>query len=299
MAYLYLFLALVGGLVKGFSGKKVSRDVESLNDGFTVNTLRTMFCAVIGFIVAAIQLSVSGVGFSGFALTPESFGVCLASSVFMALFAISWLYAYKSEAYVFLSVFTMLASVVTGLLGRIIYGDELKPTRIVGFVLLFVAVYIMSLYNKKLTGKITKKGALTLILGGLGAALSDFCQKVYTKESLGEASVFTFYTYFLMLLPQIIILLAFFKTKQKRNPILLDKRHIIIFFVMSAALYLNALTKTLAAKDLPATQMYPTLQGANLIASAILASILFKEKITKRSALGIAIAIGAVIFMNV
>ena len=293
IAYIFLTLALAGGLIKGFSGKRVSRDVTTLYDGFLVNTLRTFFAAAIGFAVA-----ISSVGASEFALTPLSFLVCLSSSLFMALFSICWLYAYKSEAYVFLSVFTMLASVVTGFLGRIIYGDELKLTRLIGFALLFVALYIMSFYNKSISGKISKKAAFTLILGGIGAALSDFMQKVYTKENLGDVSVFTFYTYFLMLLPQISVIIFFSTKKAERNPVLLDKRHILIFFVMSAALYLNVLTKTLAARDIPATQMYPTLQGANLVASAILAALLFKERITLKSAVGIAVALIAVVFMN-
>ena len=314
MAYLYLILALAGGLIKGLLGKSVSRDVRSLGDGFSVNIIRSVFCSVIGLGFALSQLLLSGVGLSGFSISPPALLVCLASSFCMALFSISWLYAYQSEAYVFLNVFTMLASILTGILGRMIYGDELKPTRMIGFAILLISVYILSLYNKKLTGKITRRGALTLLLGSLGVALSDFCQKIFSKESFGEASVFTFYTYFLMLTPQIFILLILnnskgtrnpaladkrHNSKCTRNPTLTDKRHILIFFIMSAALYMNSLTKTLAAKDLPATQMYPTLQGANLIASAILASIFFGEKITKRSVLGIAVAIVAVIFMNI
>ena len=299
MAYLYLILALAGGLIKGISGKSVSRDVRSLGDGFSVNIIRSAFCSVIGLGFALIQLLLSGVGLSGFSISPSALLVCLVSSFCMALFSISWLYAYQSEAYVFLNVFTMLASILTGILGRMIYGDELKPTRMIGFAILLISVYILSLYNKKLTGKITRRGALTLLLGSLGVALSDFCQKIFSKESFGEASVFTFYTYFLMLIPQIFILLILYNSKDTRNPALTDKRHMLIFFIMSAALYMNSLTKTLAAKDLPATQMYPTLQGANLIASAILVSIFFGEKITKRSVLGIAVAIVAVLFMNI
>lgn len=295
IGYLYLALALAAGLVKGFSGKRISRDVVSLNDGFTVNTIRTLFCATIGFVVAVAQ-----VGVPGLALTPKAFCVCLASSVFMAMFCISWLYAYKSEAYVFLNVFTMLASVVTAMLGWAIYGDSIKVTRVIGFVLLFAAVYVMSLYNRNISGKITKRGALTLLIGGVGTALADFMQKVYTKEALGEPCVFTFYTYFLMIVPQLVALLVFKRSKSAtRNPCLCDKRHFIIFFVISAALYVNVITKTMAVGYIPSTQMYPTLQGANLIASAICASILFKERITAKSVVGIAIAIAAVILMNI
>ena len=56
VGYLYMLAALAAGLVKGFSGKKISRDVVSLNDGFTVNTIRTLFCAGIGFAVAVAQV---------------------------------------------------------------------------------------------------------------------------------------------------------------------------------------------------------------------------------------------------
>jgi len=174
MGYLYLIAALAAGLVKGFAGKKISRDVESLEDGFSVNIIRTLFCTLIGFAVAVFR-----VGLEGFALAPKAFLICLISSIFMAMFCISWLYAYKSEAYIFLNVFTMLASVITGLLGWAVYGEELKLTRILGFLVLFAAVYVMSLYNKSQTGKITKRGALTLILGMVGAALSDFMQKAF------------------------------------------------------------------------------------------------------------------------
>lgn len=294
VGYLYLAVALAAGLVKGFSGKKISRDVVSLNDGFTVNTIRTVFCAAIGFAVAVAQ-----VGFSGLALTPKAFGICLASSVFMAMFCISWLYAYKSEAYVFLNVFTMLASVVTALLGWAVYGDAIRITRIIGFVLLFAAVYVMSLYNKNISGKITKRGAITLIIGGVGTALADFMQKVYAKESLGEPCVFTFYTYFLMIIPQLVALFIFKKSKTAtRNPCLCDKRHVLVFFIISAALYVNVIMKTMAVSYIPSTQMYPTLQGANLVASAICAAILFKEKITPKSVVGMTFALVAVILMN-
>ena len=295
VGYLYLLAALVAGLVKGFSGKKISRDVVSLNDGFTVNTIRTLFCAGIGFAVAVAQ-----VGFSGLALPPKAFAVCLLSSVFMATFCISWLYAYKSEAYVFLNIFTMLASVATAVLGWAVYGDAIKPTRIMGFILLFAAVYVMSLYNKSISGKITKRGAITLLLGGVGTALADFMQKVYTKEAFGEPCVFTFYTYFLMIVPQLFVLLLFKKSKNAvKNPILCDRSHILIFFIISAALYVNVITKTMAVAFIPSTQMYPTLQGANLVASAICASILFGEKITAKSIVGMTLALAAVVLMNI
>ena len=298
IGYIFLLLALTGGLIKGFAGKGISRDVASLSDGFTVNLMRCSFSALFAF---ALALPLSSI--EGFQLSPQGFLVSGLSSLFMAMFTVAWLYAYKSEAYIFLNIFTMLGSIVTALLGFIFYGDELKPTRILGMLLLFAAVYIMSLYNKDIKGKFTPKGIITLIIGTLGAALADFMQKVFTKEALGSPYVFNFYTYALAIIPQAIILIILFKLRPKGeegiSPNLLDMKHIIIYIVISAALYLNSISKTLAAGEIPTTMLYPTLQGANLIASAALAAIFFKEKMTKKSIVGILIALCAVVLMNI
>ena len=299
MAYFFLVLALAGGLVKGLTGKRVSRDVGSIQDSFAVVLIPSVFSAFIGFCVAAISVFASGGGLSDFVLSPIAFLICLASSFFVALFSISWQYAYKSEAYIFLNIFTMLGAVVTALLGRIVYDEPLRFTRILGFVLLFCAVYIVSLYNKKLTGKITRRGAAALLLGVTGASLGDFMQKVYAREIGTNGSVFTFYTYTMMLIPMLAVLLICRRAGRAPSKVFFDKRHICAFLLISVGLYVNSFTKVLAARLIPATQMYPTLQGANLIASAIMASLLFKEKITRRSALGILIAIVAVVLMNI
>ena len=46
---------------------------------------------------------------------------------------------------------------------------------------------------------------------------------------------------------------------------------------MSLFLFLNTSLKTLAAGILPSAQIYPVLQGANLILSGLMAHFLFKE----------------------
>jgi drug/metabolite transporter (DMT)-like permease len=194
----------------------------------------------------------------------------------------------------------MLGSVITAFLGWAIYGDKISTTRIIGFILLFVAVYIMSLYNKNLKGKMDKRSVITLVLGCVGVALSDFMQKVFVKQSLGAPSTFTFYTYALMIIPQLLVL-TLFKTK-KTSPLsesICDKRHVSIYLIISIALYLNVIMKTMAVAYIASTQLYPTLQGANLIASAICASIFFKEKITKKSIVGMSVALAAAILMNI
>lgn len=76
------------------------------------------------------------------------------------------------------------------------------------------------------------------MIRGLGVALADFIQKVFTKEALGSPYVFNFYTYALAIIPQAIILFILFKTKPKDEgitPNIVDKKHIIIYIIISAS----------------------------------------------------------------
>ena len=293
MGYLYLFLALVGGLVKGFSGKKISGDVHTLKDCFFVNFLRVLFCAAISFLVLILKSSES------FAL-PQLVHLpfYLFSAICMATFCVVFMFGYKTAAYMYLSVFGMLGSVITGFLGVLIYNEPLSAGKLFGMIMLIAAVVIMAKYNKAITLRKTVKILPLLILAAVSVALSDFSQKIYVYEIGNSATVYNFYTYAfsaLLLLP------AFLLAKGsliKDSAPLLSKHHLLLCLLIAAALFLNSFSKTLAARYLPSAEIYPVLQGANLIASAALAHIFLKEKITKRCLLGMAVAFFGLMMMN-
>ncbi len=296
IGYVCLSVALLAGLGKGYIGKRISFDVTSLKDSIFVNLLRCVFCAVIGFFMVLLTSD----GAKGLVLTPWEFGVCTFSSVAMTVFYVSWLYAYQRGAYMFLNMFTMLGAVVTGLLGLVVYHESIRPLRLVAMALLVVAVYVMSLYNADIKGKLTPLSVFILVIGGLGSALADFSQKVYRQGGGDHATAFTFYTYLIAVVLQLVVWGAMKMQKtQTGNAALKDGRHVLIYLLLSVCLYLNSFTKTVAVGLLPASQMYPLLQGGNLICSAVMAAVLMKELPNRKSVIGIAIALAAVVLMNV
>ncbi|MBQ9977869.1 MAG: EamA family transporter [Clostridia bacterium] len=291
MGYLYLTLALIGGLVKGFVGKRVSNDVHSLKDCIYVNFLRLFFCAIISFVILITQQSFS---FPPIAEIP----FYLFSAVCMSAFCIVFMLGYKTAAYIYLSLFGMLGAVITGLLGHFIYKEPLSVYKILGMVLLIFAMVIMSKYNKAITLKDTKKILPILILAAVSVSLSDFSQKIFVNEIGRNAAEYNFYTYSfsaLLLIPAIFI--AKGSLKANGAP-LTSVRHTILCLLIAAALFMNSFSKTLAANFLTSAEIYPVLQGANLIASALLAQILLKEKITTRAIIGMAIAFLGLVLMN-
>ena len=77
-----------------------------------------------------------------------------------------------------------------------------------------------------------------------------------------------------------------------------SRKRILVYAAMAFFLFLNTVTKTLAAGELTSAQIYPVLQGANLICSALMAHILFREKANLKSILGMSIAFAGLLIMN-
>lgn len=293
MGYLYLVIALFAGVTKGLCGKKVSNSVENLNECIFVNLLRAFFCAVVGFAVACI------VGEDVFkkGITDE-ISIYILSAVSMAVFCVCWMFAYKNEAYMFLGIFTMLGTIITCILSLVFYNEKISIFQWAGMLIILFAVFTMSKYNKDIKGNLSLRDMIILISGCLGSAVADFCQKVYVREIGEKATVFNFYTY---LIAFVILLFVYSVTKKQKvqNQKAMEKTQILLCFAMAFSLYINSAAKTVAATFLPSAQIYPVLQGANLILSALMAHTLLKEKINLKSIVGIMCAFAGLIVMRI
>ncbi len=68
---------------------------------------------------------------------------------------------------------------------------------------------------------------------------------------------------------------------------------------MTIALFINAFTKTEAAKYLDAVYLYPLSQGLSFILSSLMAIKIFKEKINFKGIFGVILAFIGLLFINV
>lgn len=194
----------------------------------------------------------------------------------------------------------MLGTVITCVLDAVIYHAQISILRWLGIFVILIAVCIMSVYNKGIKGRLTVKGVIILLLGTLGSALADFSQKIYVRQIGQNAGVFNFYMYLFGFVMILVLFAAsvFNKKTPKVSAKLYSVKHMGIYFAISFFLYINSVTKTMAASFLSAAQIYPVLQGANLILSALMAHFLFKEKMNFKGVIGVLIAFGGLMLLN-
>lgn len=298
MGYFFLALALIAGAAKGYCGKKVSTRLGGYSDASLANFIRMVVCVAVGLILAVSQ---SG---NFFAETSLNTIICaLLSGVATASFIVSWVISIRNGAFVMVDVFLTLGVGITLLLSRIFLHEHIRINHIIGFVILAVAAYVMCSYSQKLGGKMTVSSLLLLVLCGVSNGLADFSQKLFVYTTVGEsAAAFNFYSY---VFSSVVLLAAYFVFKKKEKGVesvfatVYAKKLLIYIAIMAVMLFVNSYFKTLAAGHLASALLYPLNQGSALILALFMGAVFFKEKITPRCLLGIAMAFAALFIINV
>lgn len=296
MGYLFLSISLLAGAVKGYCGKKTGNFATTLQSAVFLNLIRMVLCVVLGAIVVFAYKDVESLS-----LSPAVLGISALSGISTSLFVVTWLISVRKSAYMMLDVFLMLGTLVPMTFSRILFNEHISSNQIFGFCILIAAVIIMCSYNNSVKIKLTVSSLLLLVVCGLASGLTDFSQKTFVKL-LPEMpiSVFNLYTYiFSALTLAIVYCILVNVTKQRACFENASIGKYVYILIMSIALTANSYFKTIAAVSLSSAQLYPLSQGTALILSTLMASLLFKEKLTFKCVFGVVLAFIGLIVMNV
>ena len=298
MGYLFITIALLCGVTKGFCGKKTSGIVVNTSDAMMVNTVRMSVCIFIGLAIATFQGELSSL-----AASPEFIAISALSGIGTTVFTVSWLLSVKQGAYMMVDVFLILGVLLPITLSKFIYGESIELIQWIGIILLVIAGYIICSYNTSIKGKLTPKALLLLAIYALSCGVTDFSQKMFTREiPEGNVAIFNLYTYLFAGITLAVCSLCFrhFEKKiTKLQPPMKIIRPIIGYIgVMAVCLFLNSYFKTLAAQYLDAAQIYPLSQGGSVMLSMAMSAIFFKEKINMRCIVGVVLSFVALLFIN-
>ena len=292
--YIFLFIALICGAVKGACGKKTSGFVESYSDAMFINLIRMLFCTAVGIIMIA-----AGSGLSSLKIDKASFFITLMSALATSGFVVFWLICIKNGAYVMMDVFLTLCVAVPLIGCRIAYGEEIRINQWVGFVMLIFAAYQMCRFNNGIKQKLTPKIFILFILCGLSNGFAQFSQKIFIKSIPGGSiAVFNFYTYLFSAAILFALFVIFKKAGERDTKTCNPKRIIGYIAVMAVCLFLNSFFQTKSGLYLTSAQIYPFAQGGGLILSVLMSWLLFKETPDKKCISGVIIAFAALIIMN-
>ena len=298
IGYLFLALALMAGVTKGYCGKKSGGTLVLVSDAMLVNTVRMTACIIIGLVLIALRN-----GWSALTLDTTVLLISALSGICTSLFVVSWLLSIRTGAFMMVDVFLIMGILIPLVMCAILFDEPIIPIQWAGFAVLIIAGCIMCSYNAKIKGKLTLRAFLLLVLCASSYGCIDLSQKLFVNLApKTDNSVFQLYTYIFAALTLIICGLIFRanekKTHELRSPIAVVKPIIIYVAVMAICLYVNSYFKTAAAAHLDAAQIYPLHQGGTLVLAMFMAAIFFDEKITVRSIIGVILSVIALVMIN-
>ena len=294
MGYLFLAIALLTNNIKGYCGKQMSRYSAKLNDTLLICFFRMLMC--IG--TSAIILAVTG-GFFGLEITPKLIGYAAFSGISTAILVAAWLFAANSSGYMMLEVFQMLGVGVTILMSFVIYKEEITVRDLIGFAVLVFAAYLMHAGTKV---KPTLKTLAVVILCGLANGMTDFSQKAFIYSGLDTTTAqFQLCSYVFAAVTLIVLYTAMTASKnaeEKNGAGAILKKTWYFVLIMAVCLYANSYFKTEAANYLSAAKLYTLSQGGTMAIGTLMSAFLFKEKLTLKSGISIAITFLGLLIIN-
>ena len=295
IGYTFAFIAVLCGSAKGFCGKKISGYTSNLKKAAYSNFLRMLLCIIIGFLIVLIDS-----GFESLNTAKGTLLISALSGVSTAIFVISWLFCVNRGAYMLVDIFLTLGVALPVSLSFFIFGEPISHFDIIGFMLLIAATFVMFSYSNKTKRRLKAVDYLLLMLSGAANGTISFSQKLLSYQGrMSEVSIFNFYTYVFASVTLGVCCLVFKikehgKEKKEKTP----HRIYAYVSVMAVCLFAASYFSTLAAERLSAASLYPLSQGAGIILSTVMAALFFKEKITSRLILGLAIAFCGLLVLN-
>jgi drug/metabolite transporter (DMT)-like permease len=181
-------------------------------------------------------------------------------------------------------------------------NQQLSVLKIVGIILALVAVYFSTKSTK--TDKVTNKLLWLPIAVFIGSGLIDIsinATNAFYISSPNDSALFSITTFLSAFCCGLIIMLfQFFVTKKQTMQSVFKLKNIVGGIVLGIPNYFSIyfIFKSLDTKVLDSAQLFPILNLSNVALSALVAWLLFKEKLSFINIVGICLAVVAIVLIS-
>ena len=291
MGYFFILLSVFANAVKGYCSKQISNAIVKARDAIHLNLIRNALCCVISALFFLLKKENNLLVF-----TSAEFWICLVSGGAMAAFVVCWTLAVKTNAYMLVSACASGSFIVPCIFGLFLLNERFTFFKFLSFAAIIVALYFLLRYNFSVKGKLRKKQILLLALVLLSQGLNQTMQKLYVHYiTYKGASGYTLYS-FVFTTVLLFLVKGLFRESpgaEKRQLIKGNMKYIVL---MTLGLFGTSYFHTLAAASVDAIILYPMVNALSLIAGSVMASLFFKERISRDSIMGVIFVLAALIF---
>lgn len=199
------------------------------------------------------------------------------------------------------TMYLMTGGMVLPYVYGIFFMDEpLKIIRTVGLVVIMLGIVVLNISpkEKNKNNKVFLLCALVFLLNGLVSIISKIHQTESVYECVSSMEFVALSGLFKFTLAAILLCLIGRKEKSISLNILMNKNVLIITAASAVLSGTSYFLQLLGAKTLPTTVLYPFITGGSIVCSSVTDLIVFKEKISAKIMLSIALCfLGTLLFL--
>ncbi len=224
--------------------------------------------------------------------------IALGTGVLLAVSTFCNLEAMKGSSVVLVNMFGAAGLLIPTVAGIFLYDQPVTLGQCGGIVLLFAAALLLASSSGKTNGKLGMKTLLLLFLRMLangGIMLLQTLYKSYVPQ--GSVSIYSFFQFLIPAVCLLAICMAQTLGKKAAYPAM-GKKLVGWTAVASLAVLGISQISTIASAFIPAGVLFPISDGGNTVISAVVAAIMFKEKMTWQSVCGVIVGVVGLVMIK-
>ena len=293
MATIYILIILLCRVVQAFFHKRSSNEIQNIPMLVGYNSFQNTVSAILGLILILL----SG---NGFAIDITT--VLIASFSGLTLFFAGYfgIYAMKSGTISLSSLFGTAGMVIPIIAGIFLFDKPVAPLQLVGLGLFFLSAWLLIGASKTIYQNFSYK-TLLLLIGSMvangGTMLAQQLFTAYVPD--GDVSVFSFLSFGIIAVLSGILYRGMRGSKNiPKKELRLSKSLMICGIALATAVFIINQFATICTKLVSPVILFTLINGGGTIISTIVAAIIYKEPIRKKTAIGIILGIVSLILIK-
>lgn len=223
--------------------------------------------------------------------------IAACSGAFMAMASLCSVKALTGGTIVLNSIFSTSGLIVPCVLGIFAFNEPLSYIQWICIILVLGSAYLLIGSSKAVSGEFTVKTFMYLICSFFSNGMVMFFQKLFGMlRPDGNVAMFSLLTF---LIPAIVLtfMCVFIKSSGGKNEKFSAKLIRCVLYLAFAVFIIQQLV-TILTPIMPSAVLFTLVNGGGTIIAAIVGAVVYGEKITVRSAMGIIIGITSLIMIN-
>lgn len=219
---------------------------------------------------------------------------CLAFALFFGMAVLFTFFAVREGSLSFTSLATSYSLIIPTLSGLVLYEESVSKFFYVGLVTLLVSLVLINEYKdgKKFTFKWIVYVLLAFIGNGMCSTVQTYQQHVFDGKYKSELMIIA-----LLTVSSVLVIISLCKERKDIKECI-SKGSVYMFLYGIKVALVNLLVMVLSRK-MNVSLMFPLISGGGLIVTSLISIFIYKEKLTVKQYIGLALGVCAVVLINI